>query len=467
MPAGMRITLDAEVREADDATLIGGKPHRVLRLSPAGQRAWHELRNGPIRSGAAGALARRLTDTGAAHPWPQPASAVNVTVLVPVRDRSDQLAKCLAAQGNAHPVVVVDDGSCDPGAIAGVAERHGAAHVRRTTNGGPAAARNSGLAQLTSDFVALLDSDCTPPRGWIEALAGHFADPLVAAVAPRVVPDDSANRYAAAYGTLDLGPDPARVVPGSAVGYVPTAALLVRRAALETIADSGAAFDPALRYGEDVDLVWRLHEVGWRIRYDPSVQVAHREPRTWPATLARRYRYGTSAAPLAARHPKAMRHLVLAPGPAATVAALLARRPALAAVAFAAHTARTRRRVRAVELPATGLVTATARGVAQTWLGFGRYASQFAAPLVLAGMAVRGERRWGRRAALASLLLAPACTPARAPLPPTTRLLGRLADDLAYGAGVWTGCLKNRTLRPLAPAITRPMQCAGTERPFP
>ena len=45
------------------------------------------------------------------------------------------------------------------------------------------------------------------------------------------------------------------------VSYVPTAALLVRRAALDSVTPGGGAvFDPALRYGEDVDLVWRLHD---------------------------------------------------------------------------------------------------------------------------------------------------------------------------------------------------------------
>ena len=78
--------------------------------------------------------------------------------------------------------------------------------------------------------------------------------------------------------------------PGSRVSYVPTAALLVRRSALDSVAIDDAAipapghlagpgplssrgvFDPALRYGEDVDLIWRLHDAGWRVRYEPSVQ---------------------------------------------------------------------------------------------------------------------------------------------------------------------------------------------------
>jgi hypothetical protein len=30
-----------------------------------------------------------------------------------------------------------------------------------------------------------------------------------------------------------------------------------------------------------------------------------------------------------------------------------------------------------------------------------------------------------------------------------------VADDIAYGAGVWAGCVQHRTIRPLRPVIVR------------
>ena len=52
--------------------------------------------------------------------------------------------------------------------------------------------------------------------------------------------------------------------------YVSTEALWVRVAALDGLApdsatDTDGPFDVSLRYGEDVDLVWRLHAAGWRV----------------------------------------------------------------------------------------------------------------------------------------------------------------------------------------------------------
>jgi len=390
-----------------------------------------------------------------------------VAVIIPVRDRAAMLDRCLAATGSQYPVIVVDDGSADPAAIAAIAARHGAAVRSRAANGGPAAARNTGLAGLRSDLIAFLDSDCVPPEDWVDSLARHFADPLVGAVAPRIVPvgapaATAVASYTTVCGSLDLGPHPARVLPGGRVSYVPTAALVARRAALESVtAGRAGPFDQALRNGEDVDLIWRLHEAGWRIRYEPSVQVPHDGPASWTALLARRFQYGTSAAPLARRHPGNLAPLVLHPWPSLTVAAALARRPVAATAGLAAAWLDLTSALRRAGVPADGSATAAVTAAQQTWLGVGRYVTQFGVPAIALVLARPGgksaARRWGRRAAVASLLLGPAldayrqCEPE---LDPVRFTLARIADDVCYGAGVWTGCLRERTLNPVKPLVS-------------
>jgi mycofactocin system glycosyltransferase len=468
------VTLDAATKELSDGSLFGGSPARVLRLTAAGQRALAALRAGPVRPAAEAVLARQLTDAGIAHPVPPVDDGglerPEVTVLIPVRDRAEMLNRCLAAIAGRHQVVVVDDGSVDRLAVAAVAARYGASIVRRERSGGPAAARNTGLAAIKTDLIAFLDSDCVPPPGWIEALAAHLADPLVSAVAPRIVtlsPRTAAARYEQARGSLDLGDKAARVVPGGRVAYVPTAALLVRRSALDAVtvnagapsAGSGlAVFDPVLRYGEDVDLIWRLHGAGWRIRYDPAVQVPHDSPATWPGLLARRFRYGTSAAPLARRHPDNLAPLVLQPWPAVTVCAALARRPLAAMAGTIAAWLDIAAAVRRASVPADGAPGAALTAIRQTWLGIGRYSGQFAAPALVASLVRPGRGRAGRRAAAASLLFGPALTAyaeRRPRLDPVRYTLAHIADDVCYGAGVWAGCLRERTIVPVRPMISR------------
>ena len=462
LPAGFGIVLDADTKQLGDSILFGGSPARVLRLSGTGRAALTELLDGPVHNRAAGTLARRLVDAGLAHPRPPRRSgALDVTVIVPVRDRAGLLDECLGALGGEHPVIVVDDGSAGPHAVAEVAARHGAKLIRRVTNGGPAAARNTGLAHSSGEFVAFLDSDCAPPPGWVDRLAAHFADPLVGAAAPRIVAMPTrtwAGRYTTACGSLDLGQREARVAPLTRVAYVPTAALVVRRAALLDVTRGSDVFDPGLRCGEDVDLIWRLHGAGWRVRYDPAVQVPHREPDTWPPLLARRFRYGTSAAPLARRHPRAMPPLVVHPLPALTVLALLAGRPALAGLGFAASVRATSRALRRADVPTDGVVAAMGTATRLTWLGVGRYLTQFAAPLLVGGVAVAGRRSAGRRLAAASLVLGPPVNSwltRRPALDPARFTLGHLADDLAYGAGVWTGAVRERTAAPIRPVVSR------------
>jgi len=454
-PHGVALTVDADTRERGEHTLWGGSPARVFRLSEAGRSAWQQLRRHPVATPAQAALARTLTDAGLAHPQPPAADRPDVSVLIPVRDRPALLERCLDGLGSRYPVLVVDDGSADPGAVDRIAARHGARVIHRAIGGGPAAARNTGLAVVESELVALLDSDCEVAGDWIAKVAGHFVDPAVAAVAPRVLPQPAttqAGRFAQRHSSLDLGERAARVRPGGRIGYLPTAALLVRRLALASVCHAGAeVFDPALRYGEDVDLVWRLHEAGWRIRYDPGVVVRHQEPESWRALLSRRYRYGTSAAPLAARHPGTLSPLVLQPLPTLSVVALLTRRPVPAAAAYLLAVQGVRRTLRTAGLPVTGVAGQTADAVRQTWQGIGRYGRQFAMPLLAAGLLGR-RTRWPSL----SLLAGPAILDwlgldSRPGLP--LYLAGRCADDVAYGAGVWAGALRERVAEPLLPRI--------------
>jgi mycofactocin system glycosyltransferase len=362
-------------------------------------------------------------------------------------------------------------------------------------NGGPAAARNTGLAAVHTEFVALLDSDCVPPTGWIDELVGHFADPMVAAVAPRVLATAQstlAGRYGAVRGSLDMGGQPAIVRAGTLVSYVPTAALLVRRSALPAVVESAgsnptaAIFDEALRYGEDVDLVWRLIEAGWVIRYDPSVEMGHHEPDCWRTLLARRFHYGTSAAPLAARHPGALAPLALLPWPAASVTAALSGHLRLAVGGVVAHWLNIREPLRRAGLPPREVRAAAVATTRQTWLGVARYGTQFAMPvLVLAmlparrplrehatgakppshGAAARRLRRLrfssAALPAAALLLSGPAISwHARRPqLNPIAFTLAHVADDVAYGAGVWVGSLRARSAAALKPRfVLRPFR---------
>jgi mycofactocin glycosyltransferase len=461
LPARFTLTADESTEEFDRGTvLLGGSPLRVFRITERAHRLVERWTTGGTAVGSsrpAQLLARRLVASGAFLPKPQPAGSTfrpdDVTVVVPVRDRPGQLDRLLRALNgpdapNGLACIVIDDASVDAGATKEIAERHGAAFIGLATNVGPAGARNAGLAAVHTRLVAFVDSDCVPTAGWLHPLLGHFDDPLVAAVAPRIVPIGGARRHEAARSSLDRGDRPGPVRPGSRIPFVPSAALVVRT----EVASGTDLFDPALRGGEDVDLVWRLAEAGWDVRYVPESTVAHESPASLVEFLGRRAFYGTSAAPLSRRHGAAVAPVHLSAWSLAVWALLLTRRPVLALTALSASIVILAHRLRGLVRDPVRVATHIAGGgTTRAALPALASLSRAWSPALVLGLAFRRTR-----AASALALLVPALRESAADRQGTDAMRAvavHVADDVAYGTGVWVGCARERTLVPLIPRI--------------
>ncbi|MBE9375516.1 mycofactocin biosynthesis glycosyltransferase MftF [Saccharopolyspora sp. HNM0983] len=441
-PGGTRLVLDGSVRRtAGGRVLLGGSPLRLLRLKTGGAHLLDRwIRGEPVGTGGSRqGLARQLLTAGLVHPEP-PAGVfgpADVTLVTPVRNNATGLARLLAATGELTERIVVDDGSDVP------VRR---AVLRHERPAGPAAARDAGWQRASTDLVAFLDADVTPEPGWLQEVLPQFADPTVAAVAPRVrsVPADTAvARYEAERSSLDLGPCPAIVRPMSRVSYVPSAALVVRRTALREV----GGFDQRLRFGEDVDLVWRCIEAGHTVRYAPNSVVWHQPRPTLRSWLRQRFDYGTSAAPLSTRHPGLLSPAKMSPHSAAAWALLAAGRHRSALAVAAVSAAMLARNLRGRGLPVAGSLRLAGLGHA----GAGRLLAEATRrawwPLALAAAAVS---RRARRVVLAALLPCLVEAAGRG----HRWLVLRVLDDLAYGAGVWAGCARERTAAPLRPEFT-------------
>jgi mycofactocin system glycosyltransferase len=417
--------------------VIGGSPLRIFRLSDAGIALYEELAAGnDIPSDPrTDRLVDRLVDAGAIHPRPGPGpfTAADVTVVVPAFVLGETaLAEIVRCCAGVAAVIAVDDASDPP-----VSAAPGSRVLRLRTNAGPAVARNAGLGAVDTPLVAFVDTDVRLEPGWLDGLLGHFADERVALVAPRVASAPGAGPVAAyeqGHSPLDLGPEPGRIAPGTRLSYVPAAAMVVRTDALRAI----DGFDRQLRFGEDVDAVWRLVEAGWRCRYEPASVVHHRPRGSWRALLAQRIAYGSSAAPLAKRHPGALAPVRIS-GWSGAVWGLLAVGQPLPALALAGGT--TAALVRKLPgVPAKDSLRLAGLG----HLYAGRLIADASRrawwPLLLVGaLASKRVRRIGAAAAVPALL---------------SGGIPRLVDDLAYGAGLWKGVIAERELGPLRPRFT-------------
>jgi mycofactocin glycosyltransferase len=438
-----------------ERVLMGGSPLRLLRLTA---RAGSLIRKWEA-GGAVGdrkaeqILARRLVSSGVFHPRPGPTHfrTEDVTVVIPVRDRPASLDRLLSALTGME-CLVVDDGSTDPRKTREIVEDAGGRFLALATNSGPAAARNAGLGQVTTPLVVFIDSDCVPVPGWLEPLLAHFEDPMVAAAAPRIVPlplapPTALSRYEAVRSSLDRGNSGGLVRPLSRIPYVPTAALMLRRAVAGDV-----LFDRQLRGGEDVDLVWRLVEAGWDVRYEPGATVHHDGPTHLDSWLVRRTFYGTTAGALALRHPQSLVPLRASAWSVAVWALVCARRPFLAVGVLTASIGMLAYRLKGVvEEPVTVATKIAGGGTLTSALPAVHGLIRAWSPALVLGLFWRRTRR----AAVLALVI-PALKDWRSDrtqLDPLRYAAVHMADDIAYGWGIWLGCLRARTFVPLLPRI--------------
>ncbi|OBK29222.1 mycofactocin system glycosyltransferase [Mycobacterium asiaticum] len=463
LPDGFAVQVDRRVRVLGDGkALLGGSPTRLLRLAPAAQDMLCDGRL-KVSDEVSAQLARTLLDATVAHPRPATGpSHRDVTIVIPVRDNITGVRRLVASLRGLR-VIVVDDGSACPieakdfaGAHCDVEMLH---HVRSK---GPAAARNTGLAACTTDFVAFLDSDVAPRRGWLEALLGHFCDPTVALVAPRIVglaqSENVIARYEAVHSSLDLGLREAPVVPLSSVSYVPSAAIVCRASAIREL----GGFDETMQSGEDVDLCWRLVEAGARLRYEPIALVAHdhrTELRDW---IARKAFYGNSAAPLSVRHPDKTAPVVIS-GWALAAWILMSLGTGLAQLGSIVIAVMTGRRIaRAMQSAETSLwdvVVVATRGLWSAALQLASAICRHYWPVaLLAAILSRHCRRVVLIAAIVDgvadwLRRRDSVGEDAEPIGLLTFLLLKRVDDLAYGIGLWYGVVRERNVGALKPQI--------------
>jgi GT2 family glycosyltransferase/glycosyltransferase involved in cell wall biosynthesis len=204
-----------------------------------------------------------------------------VDIVVPVYNAPDDLRRCiesvLACTKRPFALVLIDDGSTDPGVEAFFAElaNRGDTRIellRNRCNLGFTATANRGMTRSRADVV-LLNSDTIVTLGWLDALLRCAAtDPSIATVTPF-----SNNAEICSFPRFcdnnewDAGVDPERIREALAAAAVPTYpdlptgvgfCMLVRRTAIDAVGTFDAAFGAG--YGEENDFCLRAARAGLR-----------------------------------------------------------------------------------------------------------------------------------------------------------------------------------------------------------
>ncbi len=122
---------------------------------------------------------------GAARDTASRLAPARLSVIVPVRNGSNCLPRCLEALGRSDyaqfEVIVVDDCSTDN--TPQIAERYGAKCVRTAQTQGPGGARNLGAQHAGGEILVFVDADVVLPPEGLRLIAEDFCvDPQLAAV---------------------------------------------------------------------------------------------------------------------------------------------------------------------------------------------------------------------------------------------------------------------------------------------
>lgn len=457
IPAGATLVPDQRLRRLNGGRiLVGGTPFTIIRLSDSGRRAVHSWFQGEPIGQTLGQreLARRLVLRGLAHvglPTPDLAAAWRqVTVVIPVKDDAAGLARTLqqlrVGWADSGPtILVVDDGSRRPVELSDVRV------VRHSQVLGPGPARQRALPYVTTPFVAFIDAGVEIAPAELAALVTSLGDPHVVAAAPRVRSTPEAHlvgRYEVIRSPLDLGPDESLVGPGRLVPYVPTACLVARLDAIEKV----GGFDPTFRHGEDVDLVWRLIEVG-EVRYIPSIEATHPPRGSIAAMVRQRIAYGSGAAPLGAKHGASIAPTRLPPWTAAVVCQIALGRPSSALLLAGGTAVALRSKLRALPDPLVEATILTTRG---HWFGLLSVLTAAARTWSPALTAIAISVPTLRRPSLTVLGLGAARRILDGPGLSADAIVDvviGIVDDTAYGVGVWKGMASSRSVQALLPSF--------------
>ncbi len=195
--------------------------------------------------------------------------------------------------GATTEIFVVDDGSTDETTTALPQEFPKVNLIKRASNGGFAAACNSGFRECQGNLVALLNNDVQVARDYLIRQAEHFVDPKVFAVTAKVfdwnVPvlatGGRFGKFRRGFWSVYFNYD---VSLPEATGWVADRRLLsfyaiggfatFEREKLRKVGGFNELLSPF--HWEDVDLSYRGWKRGWEVRYEPRSRARHRTSAT-------------------------------------------------------------------------------------------------------------------------------------------------------------------------------------------
>ena len=224
------------------------------------------------------------------------------SVIVPARDSERTLGAALAGlaaqdYGGAWEAIVVDNGSSDATpevARRGLARLPAGRLLEAGERRGAGPARNAGAAAARGDLLVFLDADDVPEPGWLTALVRAADDSELVAGALRVdALNDGSPRAGFRIPPADRAPVAHGFLP---FAYGGNCGVWTR------VFDAVGGFDEEFRFGQDVDLCWRVQLAGSELGFAADAIVQRRVRSGAAAVLVQHVRIGIATVHLYSRY---------------------------------------------------------------------------------------------------------------------------------------------------------------------
>jgi glycosyltransferase involved in cell wall biosynthesis len=196
---------------------------------------------------------------------------MEVALYVPSFNAAGTIRPCLeSALKESFPlkeIIVVDDASTDD--TAEIASQYPVKLIRHKINRGLAAARNTAIKQITSEFVASIDADCLIHPEWLKRLMEEFKSPLVVGSGGRLLETRTSSVFDL-WRSIHMKQswEDTKAEPPFLFG---SNTVFRRNALLEA-----GLYNEGLRNNyEDVDICQRLKNKGYTLRYQPQAYAEH------------------------------------------------------------------------------------------------------------------------------------------------------------------------------------------------
>jgi glycosyltransferase involved in cell wall biosynthesis len=211
-----------------------------------------------------------------------------ISVIVAAFDDCENLLRCLESlrrqtqAPDQREVIVVDDGSTD-GTSEAISERFPEVRLLRQENAGPDAARNAGVSVARGEILAFIDSDCTAPPEWLDALQRSLDTGGSSIVGGRIL--HPGPFWARVIGVSDFGefldhrPKTVKTIPTCNMGI---RSEVMRR----------HLFESRWKMLGDVFFSHTLGQSGEHLVYDPGVWLYHHPSSSFAYFCRRSFRYG-------------------------------------------------------------------------------------------------------------------------------------------------------------------------------